>query len=68
MASKSTFSRHSKSKTPSPTPSTSHSRSKYSIIEPEVEKKNTENITEIPCKLDHSYSDPPELQNLIHKL
>ena len=68
MESKSTSSHHSKSETPSPSPSTSRSHSKYPISEPEVEKKNTEHITEILNKPDHSYLDPPKLQNLIHKL
>jgi len=68
MAIKSTSSRHSKSKNPSPSPSTSRSHSKSSISKPKVEKKNTEHITEIPNKPDHSSSDPHELQTLIHKL
>lgn len=56
------------SKNSSPTPTTSRSHSKSSITEPEVENKNTEHITKIPSKPDHSSLDPPELQTLIHKL
>ena len=68
MECKSTSSCHSKSKTPSPSSSTSHLHSKSPIFELEVEKKNKEHITEIPRKPDHSSLEPPELQNLIHKL
>jgi len=68
MASKLKSSCHSKSKTPSPSPSTSHSHLKSSISKPDVENNNTEKITENPDKPDHSYLDPLELQNLIHKL